>query len=538
MRSTQENLLALQRLGEQTAQLHRQFLDGQDRTLQVFQSLLEQQQRLLQIQISGTAPSAAPSNGHHPAPLAPPPIVMAPPRPVAPPALPVAPPVTAPVAWTPATTTPPVDTSRTVKVLLEVIAEKTGYPAEMLELDMELDADLGIDSIKRVEIFTALQERLPEAPPVKSEHLGTLRTLRQVAEFLGTGGASAVVQASCLPAADASPPPTLRPATPVLLEVIAEKTGYPAEMLELDMELDADLGIDSIKRVEIFTALQERLPEAPPVKSEHLGILRTLRQVAEFLAGGTTPQPSTPATRPSAPLPVPVLVPPPTEPTPTVQRGYWAAPCCWNLRVHRIAATACGRNLGDRRRHRPGREGRGAAEPAGLPSTAVAPCRVACGSGARGAGRTGAVSSFGITGRARTCGKSFSWFSAAVALRQTSREGNTLLASVARLDGAFGLSGRWQGDPLAGGLAGLTKTAQHEWPEVHCKALDVTADWDDAEEAALAIAGELLTVGPLEVGLSPQDCWTPRLQDLPLTGAGVTPLERGEVVVVTGGGAA
>ena len=42
--------------------------------------------------------------------------------------------------------------------------------------------------------------------------------------------------------------------------MIAEKTGYPTEMLELDMALDADLGIDSIKRVEILSALQERLP--------------------------------------------------------------------------------------------------------------------------------------------------------------------------------------------------------------------------------------------------------------------------------------
>ena len=55
------------------------------------------------------------------------------------------------------------------------------------------------------------------------------------------------------------------------------------------MELDADLGIDSIKRVEIFSALQEQLPDAPAVKPEHLGTLRTLRQVAEFLAGTCRP---------------------------------------------------------------------------------------------------------------------------------------------------------------------------------------------------------------------------------------------------------
>src|SRR5439155_7407085 len=69
-------------------------------------------------------------------------------------------------------------------VLLAVVAEKTGYPTEMLDLDMGLDADLGIDSIKRVEILSALQEQLPEAPAVKPEHLGTLQTLRQIVEFL------------------------------------------------------------------------------------------------------------------------------------------------------------------------------------------------------------------------------------------------------------------------------------------------------------------------------------------------------------------
>ena len=178
------------------------------------------------------------------------------------------------------------------------MAEKTGYPVEMLELDMQLDADLGIDSIKRVEILSALQDRLPDAPPVKPEHLGTLRTLRQIADFLadspGRNGPTAAAIAHPPgrngdvphhPAAVLAPPPAANIA-PVLLEVVAEKTGYPVDMLELDMQLDADLGIDSIKRVEILSALQDRLPDAPPVKPEHLGTLRTLRQIADFLAGG------------------------------------------------------------------------------------------------------------------------------------------------------------------------------------------------------------------------------------------------------------
>jgi len=45
-----------------------------------------------------------------------------------------------------------------IENLRRVAAERTGYPPEMLDLDAGIEADLGIDSIKRVEILTALQK--------------------------------------------------------------------------------------------------------------------------------------------------------------------------------------------------------------------------------------------------------------------------------------------------------------------------------------------------------------------------------------------
>ena len=36
-----------------------------------------------------------------------------------------------------------------------------------------------------------------------------------------------------------------------------EKTGYPEEMLENDLDLEADLGIDSVKQGEIFATVRE-----------------------------------------------------------------------------------------------------------------------------------------------------------------------------------------------------------------------------------------------------------------------------------------
>ena len=41
-----------------------------------------------------------------------------------------------------------------------------------------------------------------------------------------------------------------------MMAIVSEKTGYPQEMLELSMDMESDLGIDSIKRVEILGSVQ------------------------------------------------------------------------------------------------------------------------------------------------------------------------------------------------------------------------------------------------------------------------------------------
>ena len=69
-------------------------------------------------------------------------------------------------------------------MLLTIVSEKTGYPAEMLELDMDMEADLGIDSIKRVEIMGALQDNAPDMPDIDTEVLAGLRTLAQIINYV------------------------------------------------------------------------------------------------------------------------------------------------------------------------------------------------------------------------------------------------------------------------------------------------------------------------------------------------------------------
>ncbi|MCD6344423.1 MAG: hypothetical protein J7M17_02290 [Anaerolineae bacterium] len=80
--------------------------------------------------------------------------------------------------------TPILDTATLTDSLLDIVSEKTGYPAEMLELELDMEADLSIDSIKRVEILGALQEKHPELPTIEADALTELRTLGQIIAFM------------------------------------------------------------------------------------------------------------------------------------------------------------------------------------------------------------------------------------------------------------------------------------------------------------------------------------------------------------------
>jgi acyl transferase domain-containing protein len=167
---------------------------------------------------------------------------------------------------------------------LQIVSEKTGYPTEMLELEMDMEADLGIDSIKRVEILGAIQEQYPQLPSISAEELAVLRTLDQIIQaFNATPSPNEHAPQVSLISTNSNETQPLSLAQDdiqtAFLQVVSEKTGYPTDMLELGMDMEADLGIDSIKRVEILGAIQEQYPQLPVIAVEDLAVLRTLEQI-------------------------------------------------------------------------------------------------------------------------------------------------------------------------------------------------------------------------------------------------------------------
>ena len=253
-----------------------------------------------------TEPAAAPQPEATPAPPAP--IIPAPAQPAAhapaltpvgpapspptpPAAAPVSPPVTAvaEVVVAEPATEPALATNPVVDKVLAVVADKTGYPEDMLDLDLDLEADLGIDTVKQAETFAAVRETF-DIPVQENLSLRNYSTLQSVIDYVyqnrpelrnGGRGAGGVVETVPMsPQPDTSADADL--VTTKVLAIVADKTGYPGDMLELDLDMEADLGIDTVKQAETFTSIREAF-DIPVQESLSLRDYPTLESVIEFV---------------------------------------------------------------------------------------------------------------------------------------------------------------------------------------------------------------------------------------------------------------
>ncbi|MFJ4657418.1 beta-ketoacyl synthase N-terminal-like domain-containing protein [Nocardia sp. NPDC088792] len=356
------------------------------------------------------------------------------------------------------------------QALREVVAEKTGYPVEMVDPTMDLEADLGVDSIKRVQVIGALQERFPELPVLGPEQLGTLRTLDQIVDELAgaDGGPAVSAPAAVIPVVSAAVSPAASQAAhgalsgdalrQALREVVAEKTGYPVEMVDPTMDLEADLGVDSIKRVQVIGALQERFPELPVLGPEQLGTLRTLDQIVGELAGGDVhPKAEAAAEAPRHVVELVELAPVDPAVDPYRPAGHAVLVC-----LDDSAETDC-EAIEELLRARSWSVRRAAGPDAVTGTGPVDACVVVAGV----AGEWEQAQRI-LTDAILVAGQ--------VLPRLRAATGRAGFATVTRLDGHLGFRG--DAEPVAallGGIGGLVKSFAAEQPSLFCRALDIDA---------------------------------------------------------------
>jgi len=464
--------------------------------------------------------------------------------------------------------------------LLALVVEKTGYPKDMLDLDLDLEADLGVDTVKQAEIFAAIRETY-NIPRDENRKLRDYPTLAHVIRFVFeqrpdlAGAAAAAAPPTpkaeeikpAAPAPVAAQGPTPESIKEKVLEIVAEKTGYPKEMLDLDLDLEADLGIDTVKQAEMFAAVRGayNIPRDENMKLRDFPTLASVIQFAVDRSGlVSTPSPTAIQKRPDTPV-----APKPAIPAARV-RPALASLDAANTIARRVpvatlrpALNLCkptGVVLEAKRRVvlMPDKGGVGDALAQRLQQTGAEVLRIedapdAEALSARLQNWMAAGPVHGVywlpalddEGSLRNLDLN-TWHEAVRvrvkllyttmrALYEQIAQPGTFLVSATRLGGQHGYDEAGALAPLGGAVVGFTKTYKRERMDAFVKAVDFEPLHKPAEVAALLIEETLSDPGAIEIGYKDGQRWTVGLQEQPAAdGQPGLALDENTVFVITG----
>ncbi|MGA9073187.1 MAG: SDR family oxidoreductase [Candidatus Sulfotelmatobacter sp.] len=470
--------------------------------------------------------------------------------------------------------------------ILALVVEKTGYPVDMLDLDLDLEADLGVDTVKQAEMFAAIRAAY-NIPRDENRKLRDYPTLAHVIRFVYEKRPELASTGSAASVAPPSPAPRETPARfPVavqeatndsikekVLEIVADKTGYPKDMLDLDLDLEADLGVDTVKQAEMFAAVRAayNIP-----RDEHLKLrdFPTLAHVIKFahdrqpgLAGAPA---ATPSVRSEPTQKKPALsassgskVVTPARPIPASFDAVNRIPRRVPVPTLRPSLEFCkptGVTLGSGRRVviMPDKSAVGDALAQRLETMGVEVLRInhtfdadtlqnrlkdwlASGpvhgvywlSALDDEGNLSDVDLAGWHEALRVRLKSL-YATMRVLYEQVAAPG-TFLISATRLGGQHGYDQAGATAPLGGAVVGFTKTYKRERIDALVKAVDFEAEQKPSEVAAILIEETLRDPGAIELGYKEGLRWTVGLQEQPSADGqpGLT-LDSNTVFVVTG----
>jgi len=470
--------------------------------------------------------------------------------------------------------------------ILALVVEKTGYPVDMLDLDLDLEADLGVDTVKQAEMFAAIRAAY-NIPRDENRKLRDYPTLAHVIRFVYEKRPELASTGSAASVAPPSPAPRETPARfPVavqeatndsikekVLEIVADKTGYPKDMLDLDLDLEADLGVDTVKQAEMFAAVRAayNIPRDERLKLRDFPTLAHVIKFAHDRQPGLAGAPAaTPSVRSEPTQKKPVLsassgskVVTPARPIPASFDAVNRIPRRVPVPTLRPSLEFCkptGVTLGSGRRVviMPDKSAVGDALAQRLETMGVEVLRInhtfdadtlqnrlkdwlASGpvhgvywlSALDDEGNLSDVDLAGWHEALRVRLKSL-YATMRVLYEQVAAPG-TFLISATRLGGQHGYDQAGATAPLGGAVVGFTKTYKRERIDALVKAVDFEEEQKPSEVAAILIEETLRDPGAIELGYKEGLRWTVGLQEQPAADGqpGLT-LDSNTVFVVTG----
>ncbi len=384
-----------------------------------------------------------------------------------------------------------------------------------------------------------------------------------VREQQSAGSAGVPPAGSPLPPAAAAPAaePTALPAAadPVrerVLALVAEKTGYPTDMLDPELDLEADLGVDTVKQAELFAAVRE-IYDIPRDDKLKLRDFPTLNHVFQFVrdrapnlpqgppagsAGGPPAVPPPAAADFTAVdavprrVPVPVLRPPLDLCKPT---GVTLA------KGSRVVVMLDNGGVGKALTKRLEKLGAKVLAITGAPTADELTARLTEWSAAApvqgvywlpALDAEGDLAAMDLAAWREALRLRVKLLCAAMrALYEQVASPGTFLVAATRLGGQHGYDAAGATQPLGGAVTGFTKTYKRERPTALVKAVDFPTGGKAADVAEALIEETRRDPGAVEIGRSGAARWSVALVEQPVADgqAGMT-LGRDSVFVVTG----
>jgi len=143
--------------------------------------------------------------------------------------------------------------------ILQIISNVTGHEIKTLDVGLSLDTDLGIDSIKQIDILQKIVSIIPAFLRECFVEEGVADALRKAYTINDLMKEIEVWLALKLDLVDDEVRGEKEKDHPlinsVVLDALSSVTGIDVSELEMDMRMDADLGIDSIKQISLINRL-------------------------------------------------------------------------------------------------------------------------------------------------------------------------------------------------------------------------------------------------------------------------------------------
>jgi acyl transferase domain-containing protein len=195
---------------------------------------------------------------------------------------------------------PSLSRSAVLADLVATYAAALEYPEDVFAEDVDLEAELGIDSVKQTELLARVSESYGLPPRPADFRLSDYNTIRKVTDFV-VGAACVPVTASNVTsiAAPVSRPHLVKkessPAAPARNDVLrhivstyAAALEYPEDVFTADVELEAELGIDSVKQTELMARVATEYGLPPRPADFRLSDYNTPGRVADFVLEAMT----------------------------------------------------------------------------------------------------------------------------------------------------------------------------------------------------------------------------------------------------------